>query len=145
MGVKHNIVDKSGSWYSYGSDRIGQGRDNVREFLINNPETAAEIEGKLRDLILGSDEAKTEPEPEESRAGGAGSTSLSDSTNDIRARALDLLAAREHSRTELARKLKLNGFDETSIEVVISDLHEQNLQSDERFCRELRAQPGREG
>ena len=66
MGVKHNIVDKSGSWYSYGSDRIGQGRDNVREFLINNPETAAEIEGKLRDLILGSDEAKTEPEPEES-------------------------------------------------------------------------------
>ena len=60
MGVKHNIVDKSGAWYSYGSDRIGQGRDNVREFLANNPEMAAEIEGKIRDLILGKIDSKTE-------------------------------------------------------------------------------------
>ena len=65
MGVKHNIVDKSGAWYSYGSDRIGQGRDNVREFLVNNPEMAAEIEGKLRDLTLGKPEDKSEPEAQE--------------------------------------------------------------------------------
>lgn len=60
MGVKHNIVDKSGAWYSYGSDRIGQGRDNVREFLVKNPEMAQEIEAKLRDLILGSVKPESE-------------------------------------------------------------------------------------
>ena len=60
MGVKHNIVDKSGAWYSYGSDRIGQGRDNVREFLVNNPDMAAEIEGKIRDLILGKNEPESQ-------------------------------------------------------------------------------------
>ena len=65
MGVKHNIVDKSGAWYSYGSDRIGQGRDNVREFLVNNPPMAAEIEAKLRKLILGPAEPAPKPDTEE--------------------------------------------------------------------------------
>ena len=65
MGVKHNIVDKSGAWYSYGSDRIGQGRDNVREFLVKHPEMAAEIEGKLRDLILAKPEAAPATSSEE--------------------------------------------------------------------------------
>ena len=65
MGVKHNIVDKSGAWYSYGSDRIGQGRDNVREFLVNNPPMAAEIEAKLRNLILGPAEPVPKPDTEE--------------------------------------------------------------------------------
>ena len=37
LGVQHDIVDKAGSWYSYGDDRIGQGKENVREFLKNNP------------------------------------------------------------------------------------------------------------
>ena len=52
LGVKHNIVDKSGSWYSYQGDRIGQGKENVREFLVNNPDMAAEVEGKIRALLL---------------------------------------------------------------------------------------------
>ena len=65
MGVKHNIVDKSGAWYSYGSDRIGQGRDNVREFLVNNPPMAVEIEAKLRKLILGPAEPAPKPDTEE--------------------------------------------------------------------------------
>jgi len=52
LGVQHNIVDKAGSWYSYGDDRIGQGKENVREFLKNNPEMAEEIEGKIRALLL---------------------------------------------------------------------------------------------
>jgi recombination protein RecA len=52
MGVQHGIVEKSGAWYSYGPDRIGQGKDNVREFLRQNPDLAAEIEGKLRALLL---------------------------------------------------------------------------------------------
>ena len=52
LGVQHDIVDKAGSWYSYGDDRIGQGKENVREFLKNNPEMAAEIEYKIRAKLL---------------------------------------------------------------------------------------------
>src|SRR5690554_644059 len=48
LGVQHKIVDKSGSWYAYGGDKIGQGKDNVREFLKANPALAREIENKVR-------------------------------------------------------------------------------------------------
>ncbi|MDH3747464.1 MAG: recombinase RecA [Gammaproteobacteria bacterium] len=52
LGVQHGIVDKAGSWYSYGDDRIGQGKENVREFLNQNPETAKEIEARIRAELL---------------------------------------------------------------------------------------------
>jgi recombination protein RecA len=52
LGAQHNIIDKSGSWYSYKGDRIGQGKDNARQFLIEHPDVAAEIEGQLRELLL---------------------------------------------------------------------------------------------
>ena len=52
IGVEHNIVDKSGSWYSYQGDRIGQGKEKVRQFLKDNPDIAADIEQKLRDMLL---------------------------------------------------------------------------------------------
>lgn len=52
LGVKEKIVEKSGAWYSYDGNRIGQGKDNVRSFLRENPEMAAEIEAKLRDIML---------------------------------------------------------------------------------------------
>ena len=48
LGVKSEVVDKSGSWYSYGDQRIGQGKENARQFLKDNPEIAAEIEEKVR-------------------------------------------------------------------------------------------------
>ncbi|MEY2757447.1 MAG: recA protein [Pseudomonadota bacterium] len=48
LGVKANIVEKSGSWFSYGSQRIGQGRENARKFLKENPAMAAEIEEAIR-------------------------------------------------------------------------------------------------
>jgi recombination protein RecA len=48
LGVKANVVEKSGSWFSYGSQRIGQGRENARKFLKDNPATAAEIEDAIR-------------------------------------------------------------------------------------------------
>jgi recombination protein RecA len=51
-GVDQGIIDKAGSWYSYGKDRIGQGKENVREYLKKNPETSAEIETKIRALLL---------------------------------------------------------------------------------------------
>ncbi|MGB5225029.1 MAG: recombinase RecA [Arenicellales bacterium] len=48
IGVMHNIVDKSGAWYGYGKERIGQGKDNARQYLKDHPEMADEIEEKLR-------------------------------------------------------------------------------------------------
>jgi len=48
LGVKAGVVEKSGSWYSYGDERIGQGRENAKAFLKSNPATALEIEDKIR-------------------------------------------------------------------------------------------------
>ncbi|MGY6630335.1 MAG: recombinase RecA [Wenzhouxiangella sp.] len=52
LGVEHGLVKKSGAWYSYGEDRIGQGKDNVRQFLRDNPEMASDIERQLREKLL---------------------------------------------------------------------------------------------
>ena len=51
MGVELGIVQKSGSWFSYNSDKLGQGRDAVKQLLIDNPELANEIETKIREKI----------------------------------------------------------------------------------------------
>jgi recombination protein RecA len=48
LGVKANVVEKSGAWFSYDSQRLGQGRENAKTFLKDNPEIATEIEGKVR-------------------------------------------------------------------------------------------------
>jgi len=48
LGVKADIVEKSGSWYSYNSQRIGQGRENAKRFLKDNPDIADEIENSVR-------------------------------------------------------------------------------------------------
>ncbi len=52
LGVEHGLVKKSGAWYSYGDDRIGQGKDNVRQFLKDNPDMAADIERQVREKLL---------------------------------------------------------------------------------------------
>jgi len=51
LGVANKIVDKSGAWYAYGGDKIGQGKDNAREFLKENPAIAQEIEAKVRAAV----------------------------------------------------------------------------------------------
>ncbi|MGZ8267708.1 MAG: recombinase RecA [Burkholderiales bacterium] len=51
LGVLHRIIEKSGSWYTYGKDRIGQGKDNAREYLKEHPEVAQEIESKIRAIL----------------------------------------------------------------------------------------------
>ncbi|MCY4461483.1 MAG: recombinase RecA [Albidovulum sp.] len=48
LGVKEGIIDKSGSWFSYGNDRIGQGRANAKQFLLNNKDIAIDIESRIR-------------------------------------------------------------------------------------------------
>lgn len=52
LGVEYGFVNKAGAWYSYNKDRIGQGKDNVRNFLKENPEIANEIETKIRNKVL---------------------------------------------------------------------------------------------
>ncbi|MGD8809749.1 MAG: recombinase RecA [Gammaproteobacteria bacterium] len=52
LGVKEGIVAKSGSWYSYNDERIGQGKENVRDFLLQNPDIAADIERQIRERLL---------------------------------------------------------------------------------------------
>jgi recombination protein RecA len=52
LGVEHNIIDKSGAWYSYGDTRIGQGRENARQFLKDNPDVAKEIESRIREILI---------------------------------------------------------------------------------------------
>jgi recombination protein RecA len=52
LGSLHNIIEKSGSWYSYNGQRIGQGKDNTRTYLQQNPQLTAEIEGKIRERLM---------------------------------------------------------------------------------------------
>ena len=81
LGVKAGIVEKSGSWFSYNSERIGQGRENAKAYLIEHPEVADALEARIRenaglgaaDIMIGpesgpADEAEDTPEAE---AGGA--------------------------------------------------------------------------
>ncbi len=49
MGVEARILEKSGAWYAYNGEKIGQGKDNAREFLRENPEVAREVENKVRE------------------------------------------------------------------------------------------------
>jgi recombination protein RecA len=51
LGVEHNIVEKSGAWYAYKGEKIGQGKDNARDYLREHPELAAEIENKVRAAV----------------------------------------------------------------------------------------------
>jgi recombination protein RecA len=52
LGVKNGLVEKSGAWYSYNDERIGQGKDNVRNFLKEHPEIAGDIDRRLREILL---------------------------------------------------------------------------------------------
>ncbi|WP_099019718.1 recombinase RecA [Marinicella litoralis] len=60
LGVTHNLVNKAGAWYSYGDIRIGQGKENSKQYFRENPEHAMELEQKIRDILL--------PKPEDIEA-----------------------------------------------------------------------------
>ena len=73
IGVEQGIIEKSGAWYTYKKDRIGQGKDNAREFLKGNPEMTAEIERRVREKVVttpsgGGGNGAAEPMPEEAEA-----------------------------------------------------------------------------
>lgn len=64
LGVKHDIIDKSGSWYAYGGTKIGQGKENVKKYLKENPEIMAEVEQKLKEKL-----GVKEPDPKNAKKG----------------------------------------------------------------------------
>ena len=68
MGVSHGFIEKSGAWYSHNGERIGQGKDNVREFLKQNPDIAAAVEGRIRSEVLGKTPARAAEEEAEAEA-----------------------------------------------------------------------------
>ena len=74
VAVKYNIIEKSGSWYSYNGNRLGQGRDNIKEFLRKNPETAAEIEEKVRKILFAADDTPAVSEGGDGEAKPSGTT-----------------------------------------------------------------------
>ena len=67
LATVHNIVEKSGAWYNYGKERIGQGKDNARDFLKENPKIAQEIEAKIR-AAVGIAGAAEQPKSEGKKA-----------------------------------------------------------------------------
>jgi hypothetical protein len=101
MGVTARVLEKSGAWYAYNGEKIGQGRDNAREFLRENRELAREIENKVRESLehpaaAGRRRVRRRIRPRR----GMPQVQLS-----LKGRALRLLSGREHSRVELERKL----------------------------------------
>ena len=63
LGVKEGFIEKSGSWYAYGGSKIGQGKDNVRQYLLDNPAIAEEIMDKIKAVLMPSKAEKTSDEP----------------------------------------------------------------------------------
>jgi protein RecA len=55
LGVEFDIIKKSGSWFSYGDSKIGQGRESVKQMLLDNPQLAEEVDGKIREAIANSE------------------------------------------------------------------------------------------
>ena len=62
MGVEREIIDKSGAFFSYGGNRLGQGKENAKKYLTEHPEIAVEIEGKIRETFTKTAETSEQPE-----------------------------------------------------------------------------------
>ena len=60
MGVNHKLVEKSGAWYSCGDERIGQGKENARQYLRENPQVAARLEAALREKFVPQEASREE-------------------------------------------------------------------------------------
>ena len=117
LGVAIDVIQKSGAWYSYGSDKIGQGKEKVRAYLTEKLELAAEIEVKIREHYIPPRTAMS---------------SSDDARRAIEARCLAALGRREYSRAELAAKL--GEFPAEDVAAVLETLAERGWQSDARFA-----------
>ena len=71
MAVQYDIIHKGGSWFSYGDRRLGQGRDNVKEIIKNDPELAEELEKKIKDTLAEQAEKARQERAEKAKANSA--------------------------------------------------------------------------
>ena len=92
LAITHKIIDKSGAWFSYGETRLGQGRENVRQFLEQNPDLGKEIEAKLRRLLGLTKEPRT---PVEAKGDGREASRSPESKEGARPGAAKDAAARD--------------------------------------------------
>jgi len=67
LGCEHDIVQKSGSWFSYEGTKLGQGREGVKALLADNPELAEEIEGKIWAVVMGDETESSSEKPAEEK------------------------------------------------------------------------------
>ena len=164
LGIEHDIVTKSGSFFSYGGDRLGQGRNNVKIYLDEHPEVAKEIEGKVYEALgLGQDlvapierdeDAKVPEVPRSRRSrrsegrrrrrrvAAAPPGSMSVRLDDPEARlqhardvAWKALNRRERTVAELARHLAAKRVEPSAIETVLAELSDQGYLDDAGYAQ----------
>ena len=130
LAADNGIIEKSGAWYSYKGERLGQGRDNTRIFLKENPEILAKVEADVREKLGLKPKAAVRRKSRNRRC------------RTIRCRekaekkAFRLLALRAHSEKELRAKLHEGGFAEGVIAGVIEKCRELGYLNDGEFARQ---------
>jgi recombination protein RecA len=141
VGVKLGIVQKSGAWFNYGDIRLGQGRDNAKQFLKDNPEIANDIEGQIR---ANADKLYATRRPAGKAAAAAaekeeGGETASASKEPVvkapaRSRAMELLAGQELSSGQLYERLGRK-FTQPTAAAVVAEMVERQYVDDERYAR----------
>ena len=92
LGVLHKFVEKAGAWYAYNGEKIGQGKDNAREYLKEHPAIAAEIENKIRDAVgVAAKKISAEAEAELKKSAGKGGAAKSAATKASEAKVAESL------------------------------------------------------
>ena len=80
--VKHGIIDKRGAWYTMGETKVGQGKENAVQFIEQNPEIAAEVEKKIREIVFPGQTIKNKDEDSGKKSKKAAATAASADNKD---------------------------------------------------------------
>ena len=83
LGAQFDIIKKSGTWFSYGENRIGQGKENAKQFLRDNPDIADEVERRIREKLAGESQASEETTKKPADKNAAAKTAASKPVSDI--------------------------------------------------------------
>ena len=134
LGVLHNLVEKSGSWYSYKGERIGQGKDNARTFLQQHPEIATDIESQIRAKLIPEKAtmnrgATPKRRGCEARARGRASRCPRSARGGARQACRGAITLRESCAGSCASK----GYDAAIVDELIERLRAEKLLDDRRY------------
>ena len=146
MGVDQGFIRKSGSWFTYEGEQLGQGKENVRNFLMENADVANEIEKKIKEK-LGIGAVVTD-DPSVTVSCPPPSTSEPSREEQARALCLRLLTARSRTRAELSGQLSKRGYPDDVRDRVLDRLAAVGLVDDtdfaEQWVQSRRANAGKE-